>query len=166
MLSHRVGCSWTRLVDTRNPKNHDIASMLHDGFVRTYDALTKAGKEIYVLIDNPVYAPKTYQKCKAAIVRRPVAIPDFLLSKSISSCSMKFSEREEIVPRNTWIKISHETAAGYSNVHFIDMAEPFCSDGICSMMDSKGNMLYRDREHLNVNGSLFVAPFIMDALRK
>ena len=166
VLSHRVGCSWTRLVDTRNPKNHDIASMLHDGFVRTYDALTKAGKEIYVLIDNPVYAPKTYQKCKAAIVRRPVAIPDFLLSKSISSCSMKFSEREEIVPRNTWIKISHETAAGYSNVHFIDMAEPFCSDGICSMMDSKGNMLYRDREHLNVNGSLFVAPFIMDALRK
>jgi len=166
VLSNRPGCSWTRLVDTRNPDNHDLTSMLRDGFARTYEALTKAGKEIYVIIDNPVYANGYFQKCKASIVRRPVAIPDFLLSKSISSCTIKYSERDEIVPRDTWFRLSHETAAGYGNVHFIDMADIFCSEGRCSMMDSDGNIMYRDREHLNVTGSLFVAPFIMNALRK
>ena len=166
VLSNRPGCSWTRLVDTRNPDNHDLRSMLRDGFARTYEALTKAGKEIYVVIDNPVYADSYFQKCKASIVRRPVAIPDFLLSKSISSCTIKYSERDEIGPRDTWLKISHETASGYKNVHFIDMAEAFCSDGSCSMIDRNGNMMYRDREHLNVTGSVFAAPFIMEALRK
>ena len=165
VLSHRTGCSWKYLTDTRNPGNHDVRSILRDGFARTYEALTKAGKEIYVLIDNPIYKGGAWHKCMASIVRRPVAIPDFLLSKSISSCSMKFSEREEIEPRNNWIKVSRETAAGYSNIHFIDMADVFCSDGSCSMMDSKGRMMYLDNEHLNVIGSRFAAPFILNALR-
>ena len=166
VLSNRPGCSWTSLTDTRNPDNHDLLSMLRDGFVRTYDALTKAGKEIYVVIDNPAFPGKIWDKCNASIVSRPSSIPDFLLSKSINSCNIKFSEREEIVPRDSWTRLSHETAAGYSNIHFIDMAEPFCNNGSCSMIDRNGKMLYRDWEHLNMKGSFFVAPFIMEALRK
>ena len=166
VLSHRTGCSWTYLTDTRNPGNHDVRSILRDGFARTYEALTKAGKEIYVLIDNPIYKGGSWHKCMASIVRRPVPIPDLLLTKSISSCSMKFSERQEIEPRNNWIKVSRETAAGYSNIHFIDMADVFCSDGRCSMMDRTGRMMYLDNEHLNVTGSLYAAPFILNALRK
>ena len=166
VLSHRSGCSWTYLSDTHNPDNHDVRSILRDGFVRTYDALTKAGKEIYVIIDNPLYKDSAWQKCMASIVRRPVVIPDFLLSKSISSCSMKFSDREEIEPRNNWIKVSHETAEGYSNIHFIDMADIFCADGVCSMIARNGRMMYLDGEHLNVTGSRFAAPFILNVLRK
>ena len=48
VLSHSPGCSWHDVVDTMNPDNHDFESILSDGFSRTYDALTKAGKEIYV----------------------------------------------------------------------------------------------------------------------
>ena len=42
----------------------------------------------------------------------------------------------------------------------------FCSNGICSMLDSKGNMLYRDGSHLNIKGSIYAAPFIFDKLRE
>ena len=53
VLAHRPGCSWNRVTDKSNPHNHDFNAILRDGFIRTYDALTKAGKTIYVLLDNP-----------------------------------------------------------------------------------------------------------------
>jgi hypothetical protein len=34
------------------------------------------------------------------------------------------------------------------------------------MMDRTGRMMYLDNEHLNVTGSLYAAPFILNALRK
>ena len=49
VLSHLPECSWHNVVDKQNPDNHDFDSILRNGLVRTYDALTKAGKEIYVV---------------------------------------------------------------------------------------------------------------------
>jgi hypothetical protein len=74
-------------------------------------------------------------------------------------------ELEEKTERENWDKISHEIGSSYNNVHFIDMSDFFCKDGVCSMLDQKGNLLYRDREHLNVNGSLYVSPSIIELLR-
>ena len=142
VLSHNPGCSWHRVIDTLNPNNKDFNSILRDGFSRTYDALTKAGKEIYVVLDNPSYH-KSWQKCKASVVRRPVGIPEFLSSKNAKVCSVKQSEREDLERWTNWNTVAHEKAAGYKNIHFIDMAEVLCKNGTCSMLDDKGNMLYR-----------------------
>ena len=167
VLSHHPWVSWHDVVDTRNPDNHDFNSILHDGFVRTYDALTKTGKEIYVVLDNPpYYENERWSKCQASAVRRPAAIPDFLSSKNAKICSVRQSERDDREKIENWSRIAHETAAGYKNIHFIDLAKVFCEDGICSMLDQKGNMLYRDTNHLNVRGSLYAAPFIISELRK
>ena len=68
--------------------------------------------------------------------------------------------------RDNWDKVAHQIAAGYKNIHFIDLEHVFCSNGICSMLDSKGNMLYRDGSHLNIKGSIYAAPFIFDKLRE
>ena len=164
VLSHYPLVSWHNVVDTHNPDNHDFNSILHDGFVRTYDALTKAGKEIFVIIDNPSYS--SHAKCKASVIRRPIGIPNFLSVKNAKVCSVKESKREDREKIENWSKIAHGTAAGYKNIHFIDMADIFCHDGLCSMLDSKGNMLYNDTNHLNRKGSLYAAPFIIEQLRK
>ena len=67
---------------------------------------------------------------------------------------------------DNWNKVARELAAGYSNIHFIDLEQLFCSNGNCSMLDHKGNLLYRDPTHFNVRGSFYAAPFVMDQLRK
>lgn len=166
VLSHYPDCSWNNVVDLRNPGNQDFGSILRAGFTRTYDALTKAGKEIYVVMDNPTYEQDSWPKCNASVVRRPSAIPSFLLSKKTESC---FARQADLVKRkmvDNWNTISHELAAGYMNIHFIDLEQLFCRDGTCSMLDSKANILYMDFTHLNAKGSIYAAPLLLEQLRK
>ena len=168
VLSHLPECSWHNVVDTQNPDNHDFDSILLNGLVRTYDALTKAGKEIYVVLDNPGYTDDAYQKCNASVsaFRRPVNIPSYLLPKELEICSLRISERKDKEMLDHWAKLSKDASIGYKNISFINLADVFCSAGKCSMLDSKGKILYRDRGHLNIKGSLYVAPFIFDKLRQ
>ena len=166
LLAHRPGGSYYNVQDKLNPNNSNFDSILHDGFLRTYDALTKAGKEIYVVWDNPVFDGDLWLKCHASVVSRPYAIPAFLTSKNTELCSMKQDKLPERVPVDNWRKASYEAASGYKNIHFIDLEQFFCSKGVCSMLDQKGNMLYRDNSHLNQKGSMSVAPFIFSKLRE
>lgn len=166
VLSHRPGCSWNNVVDTRNPDNHDFDSILRDGFSRTYDALTKAGKEIFVILDSPMFKNDIWSQCKAAIVRRPSALPVFLTPKNSNNCSMNLEDRDDRAATDNWNKVANQVAVGYKNIHFIDMAQRFCKNAKCSMLDSKGDMLFRDPGHLNIKGSLYAAPFLIEQLRK
>ena len=166
VLSHTPMASWHNVVDTRNPENHDFDSILHDGMARTFDALTKAGKEIYFILDNPMYKAENWTKCNASVVRRPVGIPSFLSTKNEKACSIKLSERTDKMQMEHWNKLAHELAVGHKNIHFIDLAEAFCKKGTCAMLDDRGNMLYRDGGHLNAKGSIYAAQFIINELRK
>ena len=164
VLSHHSKCSWNNVIDTHNPDNHDFYSILYNGFVRTYDALTKAGKEIYVVWDNPRHPDQHWSKCNSSVVRRPSAIPVLLSPKKEEICRIK---QPKLVERNmvdNWRKISKEAANSYKNIHFVDLERVFCNNGICSMLDSKGHMLYRDEGHLNMKGSIYAAPFILNQL--
>ena len=164
VLSNHPWVSWHNVIDTQKPDNHDFKSIMKDGFIRTYDALTKSGKKIYVVLDNPMYSNESFAMCKASAVRRPVDIPEFLISKKAKSCSVKLSQRTDKKMIDNWNKIARDTAAGYKNIHFIDLSEVFCNGGTCSMLDQSGNMLYLDTDHLNTKGSLYVAPFILSKL--
>lgn len=166
ILSHSPICSWQNAVDTYNPGNRDYYSIMHDGFVRTYDILTKAGKKIYVVKSNPGFTSEIAATCKASVGRRPVPIPAFLYSKGTDACSEKWSEVVDKEAVDNWNKIAHEAAVGYKNIHFIDLERPFCSNGYCSMLDSKGRFLYMDTGHLNINGSIYVASSIIEQLEK
>ena len=166
VLSHFTPCSYNNVMDTINPSNSDFNSILQDGFARTYNALTKAGKEIYVILDDPAYGGESQSRCKASVVRRPASIPSFMTSKNEKFCSEKLSERGDRIAIENWNKVSHKLAAGYNNIHFINLEESLCRDGSCSMIDSSGNLLYMDNNHLNIKGSLHVAPFIFSKLRQ
>ena len=161
ILSHFPNCSYNNVIDTKNPKNNNFNSILHDGFERTYDALTKAGKEIYVVIDIPFYSSETYSKCKASAVRRPVSIPDFLSSRNTNACSMRIDDILGRKEKENWTNTARKLAIGYKNIHFIDLDSYFCPNGICSMLDGKGAMLYQDTNHINVLGSIHVSSFIL-----
>ena len=165
VLSHHPSCSWNNVVDTFNPENHDFNSILHDGFVRTYDALTKAGKEIYVILDNPSFSKENYLQCKSSAIRRPWSVP-FVSYKKAHACTVKQFEVKEKRPWNNWNKTSRELAANYKNIHFIDLEKVFCRNGTCSMLDNKGHLLYRDQNHLNIKGSMIAAPYIFKELRE
>ena len=166
VLSHRPGCSWHNVADLLNPKNRDFKAILHDGFARTFKALTKAGKEIYVVLNNPRHPDRNWKKCMAAVVQRPIGIPELLYSKDTEMCSVKQSELGEREMLDNWSRIAHETAAGYDNIHFINLEDVFCHNGICSMLNGKGELLYLDVGHLNLRGSIYAAPFILDKLRQ
>ena len=166
VLVHHPYCSWHNVIDTKNLGNNDFQAILRDGFVRTYGALTKAGKEIYVIFDNPQFPHDLWAKCKAFAAKRHADFTYILSSSKTKVCSMKLAERADYEISANWKKIALETAAGYSNVHFIDLAQAFCNHGTCSMLDSSGNFLYQDTHHLNVKGSIYVAPFITEQLYK
>ena len=166
ILAHHPYCSWRNVVDTKNPGNHDFKSVIRDGFVRTYDALTKAGKEIYVIWDSPRYPDDQFLKCKASAVDRPYGARRSALSKAREICSAKPSGLVGLEANDYWKKVSLETAAGYRNIHFIDLGKFFCPGEVCSMLNGRGSLLYKDRHHLNIKGSIYAAPFIMEELRK
>lgn len=166
VLSHNATCSWQKLVDTNSPDNHDFNSILHDGFVRTYDALTKAGKDIYVVLNIPYYKSDNWLKCQNSVVQRPIAIPVVLYQKSKKICTEPKSERPDKEMVDNWSKVARKTAKNFKNIHFIDMADVFCPNETCSMLDNKGTMLYIDNYHLNMNGSIYAAQIIMELLRK
>lgn len=166
VLSHHPLCSWQNVVDTYNHGNHDFESILQNGFARTYSVLTKAGKEIYVVLDSPRYTDWDWAKCRSSVVRRPSSIFDFLSSQKTETC---FETTSVVVGReanDNWNKVSRKAAEGYQNIHFIDLEHFFCPNGRCSMLDGDGNMLYVDRHHLNLKGSIYAAPFLMGELRK
>jgi hypothetical protein len=166
IIAHSPWCSWgNKVVDTLNPNNHDHDSIIHDGFVRTFKALTEAGKEVYVTLDSPVYF-KSWLNCKAAAIRRPTNLPDFLSVKNSKYCSVKQSEREDKEMVDGWNKVVFEAANEYKSIQFIDLGEAFCKQGICSTLDAKGKMLYRDESHFNISGSIYAAQFIIQQLRQ
>ena len=165
ILTHYPVCSWNpgfEPVDKFNPGNHNIESILHDGIIRTYDTLTKAGKEIYVVLDSPLFPHDDWEKCKSSSVMRPVSIPAFLSLRNASVCSVKQSDLAVRDINDSWNKVMLENSSEFKNVHFIKLEQAFCTDGKCSMLDNKGNMLFSDDHHLNIKGSLFVAPFITE----
>ena len=166
VLAHNPVCSWKNVIDTYNRRNHSFYSILKDGFDRTYSTLTKAGKEIYVVLDNPYQGTDNWLRCRSAVIQRPVEIPEFLVSGNARACSTKpeaLPERETV---HFWNIVSRKSALGYRNIHFIDMEQIFCRNGTCSMLDDDGHLLYRDGDHLNIRGSFHAAPFVMNELRK
>ena len=116
VLSHNPGCSYRNVIDKFDPENHDFYSLLHDGFLRTFAALSKAGKEIYVIKSNPVYTVDIQLKCKASVVRRPADIPPFMLNSKAGICSVDQSKRLDREKIYDWNRIAHEVAAKYKNI--------------------------------------------------
>ena len=152
LLAHRPDCSYRNAIDRRNPGEKDFRKILHDGLVRTLDLLQKADKQVIIVLDNP-YLPFEPSRC----ARRPV------LSDIGGQCRFPRKLWTDRASRRFYEGLIREVAPKYSNVHIVDLADQLCDKNMCTAV--KGNkVLYRDFDHLNMDGSKLVAPVLLKAI--
>ena len=62
-------------------------------------------------------------------------------------------------------EVIYNVAKKFSNVKIFDISSLFCKNGKCSVKKD-GKVLFQDQDHLSIEGSLYVAPFIAEQLEK
>ncbi len=110
------------------------------------DALTRAGKMVYVVDDIPSF-PFDANTCKRFIL--------FGWKK----CEV--SSESEIKRYGSYIAALSRMIEGRSDVKMLALRKYFCDSSSCSMVRGD-TLLYRDDNHLNIKGSLFVGRKIVE----
>lgn len=123
-------------------------STLENELIQVVDRLSRAGKNVYLVHDVPKF-PFDPKACKGA--RWPLSGTRAcqMSPESYKSQTAKYSAAlERIAEMRPEIKI-------------LDVEKYFCNEASCSMV--KGNaLLYRDTNHLNVNGSLYLGKKLIE----
>jgi peptidoglycan/LPS O-acetylase OafA/YrhL len=123
-------------------------AQLHEGLSATIKALQAAGKTVSLVGDIPRY-PKDPGYCAFA--------PPFGLSFSRTAyCQIPAAEAQ--AQRGLYDPILRRLSAEFGVV-YVPIDAPLCSAQSCSMI--KGDtVMYRDRNHLNINGSQFIGAYL------
>lgn len=117
--------------------------------IRTFQLLAHANKKIYVLDDIPEF-PFSPEKCKYG--RR--------FSGSGISCDTPL--QEHLNQKRYYFDILTSALKNFSNIKFIPVDQFFCDEKICKMTYGS-TLLYRDPNHLNVDGSKYLAKMLIQA---
>ncbi len=136
-----------KIWDIYNLERSDAHQIFLEAMSNTLQKLTAAGKRIIYVLPNPTlrYDPKS---CLANL--RPIT-----LSNNKKSCSrtLESVNSEYLIYRN-WVT---DVLNNFPEVIVFDPAPLFCDKNDCyGAMD--GGVLYRDDNHLSINGSNLVAP--------
>jgi peptidoglycan/LPS O-acetylase OafA/YrhL len=123
-------------------------AILRDKLDRAVHFLRAAGKDVYILNDIPSFAFRA-ERCKFAGGFRAANLCD---------------EDESALERQLGLYAGDLAAVVAANpgARLIDTAHMFCSGAVCSMA-ADGKLLYRDDNHLNINGSRFLGAKIVAA---
>jgi hypothetical protein len=156
ILAHNPGCSFYDVKDMSNIKNSDKDSILIDGMRRTLDKLFKADKKVMILFDSPSL-PFDPKKC----ISRP-----FILSTKSENYCLFPRQVFDSQPAYLWYKaIVNLILKEYPQALTYDLSIPLCDNENCYLAKN-GKLLYLDTGHLNFEGSSFVAPYILNALKQ
>jgi len=112
------------------------------------DALTGSGKKVYLTDDFPDF-PFKADECKGS--RR--------ISRKEQHCAV--SLETELKNYQLYIDILKKLSIGRQNVKLLETWKYFCNDVACSMVNGN-KILYRDNNHLNINGSLYAGRKLVD----
>jgi peptidoglycan/LPS O-acetylase OafA/YrhL len=165
VLAHSPLCSDDELKDLEEPKLKDHDEMLRRGFARTFKALSRAGREVVVALDNPTFDDGLYNRCKVAVMLSGIDPTGMAERRAQASCHQDQGTLLSRQAADRYNRIAKEAAREFGNVSFVDLEALLCSEGQCRMTDGKGHMLMRDRSHLNYRGAYLVAPAIMQKAR-
>ncbi|WP_458130749.1 acyltransferase family protein [Pseudomonas sp. R3-41] len=122
---------------------HD-STVEHEVFASS-ESLLASGKEVYIVDDIPRF-PFDPRKC----------VTDAEYLKSGCTISTSDANRELNVYREQLLNVSRRDP----RVKYISLSQYVCRDDKCGMARN-GHLLYRDRNHLNVNGSNFIGASIV-----
>lgn len=152
-LGHQPLCSYNDAIDIENRDGTDYRKVWADGMRRTFAALSGAGKNIVVVLDNPVlpYDPKL-------CVARP-----FRISKADDRCSFPRSQFDAIPAYSEYNALAKKIAREFPAVKLVDLTDLFCDAEICRLSIG-GKLMYQDQSHLSWEGSRYVAPYLMKAM--
>ncbi len=111
----------------------------------TVDRLTAAHKAVYVTDDVPNF---TFDPPKCKYERM------FSQTSACAENRAYFSRQHE-----TYYPILASVARTNGQAKILHTAKYFCDDKLCTM-EKDGQLLYRDRNHLNINGSKYLGRMI------
>jgi peptidoglycan/LPS O-acetylase OafA/YrhL len=151
ILAHTPLCSFDDAIDLQNPQNRDYKSVLADGMRRTLLLLSKAGKKVIIVYDNP-YLPFEPSLC---LERR------FRSAQGDKEDKCSFPQETSVFPAvlNAYRAITESVIKDFDNVKTVDLFRVLCDGSRCHPLKD-GRLLYQDKGHLSDDGSRFVAPYI------
>ena len=117
-------------------------SILEEDLVKTIDAIIASGKKVALIDDVPrfEYGP---EKCKG--IR--------WLSRTMQTCEIDIGEANR--QNQNYSGVFNFIVKARPDIKILKTAKYLCSEKKCNM--TKGNkILYRDIDHLNIEGSLFI----------
>lgn len=112
---------------------------------KAIDLITNAGKQVYLIVDNPSFHfPPEF--CRYS--RLPTTTPRCSEDKSVflDQLGLYFETLKKIETENSKVKI-------------LDPSNLMCDDRVCSMVRD-GKLLYRDSNHLSIDGSEHIGAWI------
>lgn len=116
---------------------------------RTVQLLTNAGKHVFLASDTPKFGFDP-QRCKY----------DHPLSGR-SNCSESSEAMQKV--EATYLPMLEQAAHGQTQVHLLKLSDVFCDETSCHMAKD-GQILFRDNNHVNINGSKFLGKAVANKL--
>ena len=110
--------------------------------VKVIDLLEKSGKKVYLTDDIPTF-PFKASRCKGAR----------WISSEAPLCQISADNFK--LQSEAYAEVLNKTVIARPSVKIIAIGKYICNQNVCSMAQ-ENNILYRDRHHLNVSGSLFI----------
>lgn len=151
VLAHAPTCSYDSVKDHENPEQTSAGAALESGMRRTFSALVNAHKRVIVLLDNP-HLPFDPSLCSG----RP-----FRLTEYVGKCSFPRDQMPAWRAFQSYETLVRKVVKDYPQVQIINALDYFCDDQYCHI-DKDGVVLYKDRDHLNADGSRYMASFILE----
>lgn len=122
---------------------------------RTIDRLVMSGKQVAFIVDVPEMYFDPMQ-----CVSRPLELPGHKIRKPCAVSRQKFEARN-----NDFHRIIQEARERFPMVKFVDAYQYLCDQELC-YGSINGELLYKDRDHLNSAGSRYLLSRISDELMK
>jgi peptidoglycan/LPS O-acetylase OafA/YrhL len=140
----------------KNPANYDPKREFIEALNSTFKYFNERGIKLYYVIDNPELGFPPEKTC----LPRPFNIcpqNNYLQNNcriTLESYLKRASEYRNIV---------YSLAKNYKNVVVLDPINVFCDEKYCYAMKN-GKLLYRDDDHLSLDGSFELAKFLIDKI--
>ncbi len=143
------------IANKNHPDIKDPSLIFELGMRDTLSQLQKYNKKVIVVLDVPElgFDPKN------CVESRPLRLTDKAIKSPCAVPRKEFEARNKI-----YRDLIQSVAKDFPNVSVFDAAAPFCDDNWCWAMKD-GKMLYRDDDHLSIDGSNFLAQELIKVLQ-
>jgi peptidoglycan/LPS O-acetylase OafA/YrhL len=119
---------------------------LEQELLQTINALVSAGKKVYLLSSVPEF-PFPPERCK-------------FLVEGFDKTICDTSKSDIVEQEQQYIDSMKNVSSQIPGVHFLRISDLLCGEATCSMVKN-GVLMYRDYQHLNILGSMYVGAEIV-----